>query len=511
MPARTVPALLSEAVARYGEREALADGPVRMTYAGLAAEAHRVAGALVAHGVRPGDRVAVWAPNTWRWVLALLGIHAAGAVLVPVNTRFTADEATDILRRSRARLVFAAEGFLGLDHVAMVGRVRPHLPDLRTVVACADATRAPDALAWPRFLDAAGDARLPEVRPDDVADVLFTSGTTGQPKGAMSAHRQSVDVARAWTAAAGVGPGDRYLIVNPFFHSFGYKAGIVACLAAGATIVPQAAFDPAETLRLAAAERITVLPGPPTIYQSILDAPERPDLPALRVAVTGAASVPVRLVERMREELAFRTVLTAYGLTEAVVVTMSRPDDDPRTIATTCGRPTAGFDVAICAPDGTEAPPGTDGEVRLRGPNVMLGYLDDPGATAAAFDADGRLRTGDVGRLTPTGHLRITDRLKDMLTVGGFNVYPAEVEQVLARHDAVSEAAVVGVPDHRLGEVPKAYVVPRPGARPDPADLITYCRAHLANFKTPRTVEFLPALPRNAGGKVLKRELRGRT
>jgi acyl-CoA synthetase (AMP-forming)/AMP-acid ligase II len=188
---------------------------------------------------------------------------------------------------------------------------------------------------------------------------------------------------------------------------------------------------------------------------------------------------------------------------------MSRPGDDPRTIATTCGRATAGFEIRICGPDGVELPTGADGEVRLRGPNVMLGYLDDPAATADAFDPGGRLRTGDIGHLDADGYLTITDRLKDMFTVGGFNVYPAEVEQVLARHDGVAEAAVVGVADRRLGEVPKAYVVARPGAAPAPEDLVAFCRERLAGFKVPRSVEFLPELPRNAGGKVLKRRLRG--
>ncbi|HEY3683757.1 MAG TPA: FadD3 family acyl-CoA ligase [Streptosporangiaceae bacterium] len=509
MDARTVPGLLREAARRYGGLPALADGPVRLTFAGLAAEAAAVARALAGHGVRPGDRVAVWAPNTAYWVLAALGAHTAGAVLVPVNTRFTGAEAADVLRRSRARLLFAADGFLGIDYLGMVRAARPALPGLRTVVACAPHTAAPDALEWPRFLSAAPHAAPPPaVRPGDVADVMFTSGTTGRSKGAVSAHRQTVGVARAWADAAGVRPGDRYLIVSPFFHTFGYKAGIVACLAAGAAIVPQPVFDVAETVRLVGAEEVTVLPGPPTIYQSILDAPDRGAVRMPRVAVTGAASVPVRLVERMRAELGFATVLTAYGLTEAVVVTMSRPGDDPRTIATTCGRATAGFEIRICGPDGGELPPGADGEVRLRGPNVMLGYLDDPAATADAFDPGGWLRTGDIGRLDAAGYLTITDRLKDMLTVGGFNVYPAEVEQVLARHDGVAEAAVVGVADRRLGEVPKAYVVARPGAAPAAADLVAFCRERLAGFKVPRTVEFLPELPRNAGGKVLKRELR---
>jgi len=201
-------------------------------------------------------------------------------------------------------------------------------------------------------------------------------------------------------------------------------------------------------------------------------------------------------------------VLTAYGLTEAVVATMCRPGDDPQTVATTSGRAAAGFEVRIAGPDGGEAKPGDPGEILLRGPNLMLGYLDDPAATAEAIDSDGWLHTGDIGRLDDCGYLTITDRLKDMYICGGFNVYPAEVEQVLARLDGVAESAVIGVPDARLGEVGRAYVVPRPGHTLDEAAVLAFCRERLANYKVPRQVAFRSDLPRNPGGKVLKRLLR---
>ncbi len=316
----------------------------------------------------------------------------------------------------------------------------------------------------------------------------------------MSAHRQALDVARAWADCAELSSSDRYLIVNPFFHSFGYKAGILACLLTGAAIIPQLVFDAGASMRLIETERVTVFPGAPTIYSSILDHPDRArhDLSSLRLAVTGAAVVPVALVERMRAELSFDAVLTAYGLTEAVVVTMCRRGDDDKTIATTSGRVTAGFDVRIAG----------SGEILLRGPNVMLGYLDDPAATAEAIDAGGWLRTGDIGHLDERGYLTITDRLKDMYICGGFNVYPAEVEQELARHPAIAESVVIGVPDDRLGEVGKAFVVLRPGAKAAPAELIGFCRERLANFKVPRHVEFRADLPRNPAGKPLKRLLR---
>jgi len=354
-------------------------------------------------------------------------------------------------------------------------------------------------------------SRAAAVSAQDVSDILFTSGTTGRSKGVMSSHRSALAVAAAWAGLGGLTAADRYLIVNPFFHSFGYKAGILACLVSGAAMVPLPVFDPVRAMALIEELRITVLPGAPTIYQTLLDNPERGrfDLSSLRLAVTGAANVPPVLVERMRDELGFEVVLTAYGLTEAVVATMCRPGDDPQTVAATSGRAAAGFEVRIAGADGDEAAkPGEPGEILLRGPNLMLGYLDDADATRAAIDAGGWLHTGDIGRLDADGYLTITDRLKDMYICGGFNVYPAEVEQVLARLDGVAESVVIGVPDDRLGEVGKAYVLTRPGHALDEAAVLAFCRERLAGYKVPRQVVFRDDLPRNPSGKVLKRVLR---
>jgi acyl-CoA synthetase (AMP-forming)/AMP-acid ligase II len=344
------------------------------------------------------------------------------------------------------------------------------------------------------------EARADAVGPDDVADIMFTSGTTGCSKGAMSAHRQTIGVARAWAELGGVRADDRYLVVNPFFHSFGYKIGMVVGLLTGATLYPVATFDLDETMALIQSERITLLPGAPTIYQSLLNAPNRADfdLSSLRLAVTGAAVVPVVLIERMRDDLGIDHVVTAFGMTEAVVATMCREDDSAETVATTCGRAIPGMEARIA----------DNGELLLRGDHVMLGYLDDAAATAEAIDADGWLHTGDVGTLDDAGNLTITDRLKDMYISGGFNVYPAEVEQALARLDGVADVAVVGVPDERMGEVGKAYVVRVDGASLTEDDVIGYARERLANFKAPRLVEFTDALPRNLSGKVLKTQLR---
>jgi acyl-CoA synthetase (AMP-forming)/AMP-acid ligase II len=510
LSARTLPALLAAAARTWPDAEAVVDGEVRLTCTGLAAEVERFAAALVARGVKAGERVAIWAPNSWRWVVAALGTVTAGAVMVPLNTRFKGPEAGYILRRTRAVLLVTDDGFLGNRYVAMLAD--EELPELSTVVVFDGTAGVP----WASFVDsgvdlAAARERAAAVGPDDLSDIFFTSGTTGLPKGAMLTHRQSTQLYVSWSALADLRAGDRYLLVNPFFNTFGYKAGIIACLLRGAAIVPQPVFDVDTTLGLIERERITVMPGPPTLYASILDHPRRRsfDLGSLRVAVTGATTVPVVLIERMQNELALDTVVTAYGLTETCgTATMCRPDDDPVTIATTCGRAVDDVEVRVADPGGATVPAGQPGEVLVRGYNVMRGYFEDEAATAEAVDPDGWLHTGDIGVMDERGYLRITDRVKDMYIVGGFNAYPAEIEQVLARHGAVAEVAVIGVPDERLGEVGRAFVVRRPGATADADELIAYCRERLANYKVPRSVVLVEALPRNASGKVVKPQLR---
>lgn len=510
----TIPGALARAVREVPDMEAVVDGPTRLTYSELGTEVGRATRAFRARGVTPGDRVALWAPNSAEWVTAALGASGAGAVLVPVNTRYKGEEARRVLAGSGARLLLVENGFLDNDYLAMLGvdpeGVVPGLPELTAVVTF-DEADVPGATSWEDFLaggDTSTDTAAPEVSREDPADVLFTSGTTGRPKGVVCTHGQNVRTFEAWCDRTGLDRCDRYLVINPFFHSFGYKAGILACLLRCATMVLQPVFRADETLRLVEEERITVLPGPPTIYSTMLDAPERKqhDLSTLRLAVTGAASVPIALVERVRIELGMK-VITAYGLTEACgTVTVCSLDDDDVTVATTSGRPIEGVEVSVVDDQGNPVGPGEVGEVVVRGHNVMRGYLGDEEATAEAI-VDGRLRTGDLGRLDDRGNLTITGRLKDMFVVGGFNVCPAEVEQVLAGHPEVSEAAVVGIPDKRLGEVGRAYVTARRGTGLAQEGLVAYCRERLANFKVPREIVVLPDLPRNAAGKIDKAHL----
>ncbi|KOV99285.1 fatty acid--CoA ligase [Streptomyces sp. NRRL B-1140] len=518
--------MVGAAAERYADVEAVVEGRTRVTYAELGARVERAAAACLATGVEPGDRVAVWAPNSLDWIVGALGAVSAGAVLVPLNTRFKGAEAADVLRRSGARLLFVTGTFLGTSYVASLRRAAgdgpgtgplPGLPALKHAVVLSGDAPA-DFLTWKDFL-AAGEgtgaavvrARSAAVRGTWPSDIIFTSGTTGRPKGAVITHGQTLRAYGIWSELAGLTRGDRYLIVNPFFHTFGYKAGVIACLMRGATMIPQPVFNVTTVLANIAAERVSVLPGPPTLLQSLLDHPARDahDLTALRLVVTGAAVIPLRLVERLRTELGVGTVLTAYGLSEASgVVTMCRRGDDPTVIASTSGRPIPGTELRVVDPEGRPLEPGVPGEVLVRGFHVMTGYHEDEQATAEVLSEDGWLRTGDIGVLDAAGNLRITDRLKDMFIVGGFNAYPAEIEQLLGLHPDVADVAVVGVPDARLGEAGRAYVVRRPGALLTADDLIAWSRREMANYKVPRSVEFVAELPRNASGKVVKGALR---
>jgi HIP---CoA ligase len=492
-----IPALVRATVERFGDRPAVVDGDKQLTYAELDEEARRFGAALVAAGVEPGDRVSIWAPNSAEWIVAVLGLWSAGATLVPVNTRFKGPEAADILGRAGVKALVTVTDFLGADYVSMLDGT--DLPALQTTVVIGTPS-------WDHFIGAANgadrvelDRRAAAVNDDDVADILFTSGTTGRPKGVVQTHRSTLQVATDWVAMTGLGADDRYLMVNPYFHMFGLKAGILASVAAAATMLPEPVFDVDRALERVAAERVTVLPGAPTLYQSILDHPEREarDLHTLRVAVTGAADIPVELIRRIMNELPFETVIAGYGLTEGGTATATQPDDPPEAIATTVGKPRPGFELRI-----------VDSEIVLRSGSLMSHYLDDPEGTAAVLSDDGWLRTGDLGVIDDDGRLRIVGRMKDMFIVGGFNAYPAEIENALLRHPDIQQVAVIGIPDDRLGEVGMAFAVLRPGSTVSGDEVMAWSRDQMANYKVPRRVEFVDQLPLNATGKIVKDDLR---
>jgi acyl-CoA synthetase (AMP-forming)/AMP-acid ligase II len=506
--------MVASAAERFADREAVRDGDTTLTYAELDQAAREFGAALVAAGVEPGDRVAIWCGNCAEWTVAALGLFAAGAVLVPVNTRFKGTEAAVILARSGARVLVTVTDFLGTDYVAMLEGTDTPLPELETVVVVkGDSTGR--AVSWRDFLTGATpasrsevDRRRAAVGPDDLSDILFTSGTTGVPKGVVMTHGRTLIVATDWVAMTGLSAGDVYLQVNPYFHMFGLKAGILASVASGATMLPEPVFDVDRVLARVAADRVTVLPGPPTLYQSILDHPQRAehDLSSLRVAVTGSADIPVELIRRVDDELPFSNIVTGYGLTEAGTACATSEGDDAEAVATTVGRPRPGFELRIVGAEGADAEAGQSGEVLLRGGSVMAAYLHDPEETHKVLSDDGWLRTGDLGQVDEAGRLRIVGRVKDMFIVGGFNAYPAEIENALLRHAAVQQAAVIGIPDHRLGEVGMAFVVVSEDVSGD--DIKEWSRNEMANYKVPRVVEVVDALPLNATGKVRKDVLR---
>jgi acyl-CoA synthetase (AMP-forming)/AMP-acid ligase II len=517
----SIPGLVLARAADFADKEALVDddGTVRLSFEQLADVMVRSTRAAIAAGLEPGDRASIWAPNLHEWIAAALGVLGAGGVLVPLNTRFKGSEAGFVLGKSRARMLFTVTDFLDTDYVAMLRGSGEELPELERMVVLRGST-ANGTTSFEGYL-AAGDAvpevdaraRMDAVRSRDLSDIIFTSGTTGRPKGAMVTHGQSLRVYEAWTDVIGLREADRYLIVNPFFHTFGYKAGWMSCILRGATIVPFQVFDVPKVLEMVGTERITVLPGPPTLLQGILDHPDRStyDLSSLRLTVTGAAAVPVKLIERLRDEMTFETIITGYGLTETTgTAAMCRHDDDPETIANWSGRAIPDTELRVVDEDGNEVARGQPGEVVVRGYHVMQGYFEEPEETAATIDTDGWLHTGDIAVMDERGYIRITDRKKDMFIVGGFNAYPAEIENLMMANDALAQVAIVGVPDERMGEVGYAYVVGRPGVRVNPDELLAWTRAHMANYKAPRFIEVVDELPLNASGKVLKFELRDR-
>lgn len=513
----TIPSAIRAAAATWPHAEALigTDG-AGTTFDELWEGACSIAGSLAGSGIAVGDRVAIWAPNTPAWAMVHAGALCAGAAVVPLNTRYTAHEATDILNRSEARVVIAATEFLGRAYATELEQI--DLAATPTIVRLGEsAAAAPDEIAaalatHPMEADAAEvERRLTALGPGDISHVQFTSGTTGQPKGAMLRHGASVVTSLAWIHNTGLTHGDRYPVVAPFSHLGGHKTGLLTCVLAGATAIPVPVLNIADLASTIRTTRSTFLQGPPTLFHGLvaLARTDSRSLSSIRVCVTGAAVVPPSLVRDVRATLGAE-VFTAYGLTETTgVCTMTRPGDSIKTVASTCGRPLDGVEVDTL--DETGASVGTDrpGEVIVRGPNVMAGYLGDPEATAAVVH-DGWLRTGDIGTIGADGCLTIVDRLTDMIVVGGLNVYPAEVEHAIIEHPDVDAVSVVGAPDDRLGEVPVAFVIAARNEATLGESVGRWCVDRLAGFKIPRRFTIVDDLPTNAAGKVAKSELRDR-
>ncbi|MBC6464103.1 AMP-binding protein [Actinomadura alba] len=522
--------MLRDQAAGHGAVEAVVAGPVRLTIAELARRAGEAARGLIALGVSPGDRVGIWAPNTPEWVISAYGVWDAGAVVAPLSTRFKGIEAGRMLHRVGARVLFVAEGFMDTSFLGMLaeaygepaaGRPFGGLPDLRHVITFGrpSVPPRPGVLPWADF--AARGAGVPAreaerralaVREDDLAEIMATSGTTGAPKGVMLPHGQLLRGYWDWAEIVTLGEEDRYPIIAPFSHGFGINAGLLACVLKRATMIPVALFAPDELMDLIERDRISVLAGPPTLFHRILDelGTAGRDVSSLRVAICGAAAVPPELIRRLLDRVGLKRMINAYGLMEGTVVSMTRAEDPVEVIAGSTGRAVPGVSLRIVDDAGRDLPHGERGEILVGGYGVMPGYWDDPEKTAEVVDADGWLHTGDIGVLDERGDLAVVDRKKEMFIVGGFNAYPAEIEALLLHHPNVAQAAVIGVADARLGEVGWAYVVPRPGAVPEPGAVLAWARENMSNYKVPRRVIVVDALPANVNGKVDKPALRAR-
>ena len=496
-------------------KPAIIQGTARLTYAELDAAASRVARALVARGIRPGDRVAISCPNLAPFPVAYFGILKAGAVAVPLNVLLTEREIAYHLRDSGARGYLCFEGTAELPTGTAGAAAFEQADGCELLVTLtADLAATTSAAAAPTLAEfTAGQPDCFQSAPTaetDTAVVLYTSGTTGQPKGAELTHSNMVLNALLAGRLFGAAEQDVHLIALPLFHSFGQSVQLNAALLSGATVVLLPRFTAEQALAAMAAERVTFFAGVPTMYHALLGATADGGLdPApiarLRVAVSGGAALPAEVMRRFERRFGV-PILEGYGLSETSPVATFNRIDRPRRQGS-IGLPAWGVQVQIRADDGSEAGVEQAGEIVIRGHNVMKGYLGRPGATAEAIDPAGWFRTGDIGKRDEDGYLYVVDRKKDMIIRGGFNVYPRELEEVLLTHPAVSQAAVVGVPHATHGEEVKAFVVRAPGAALTEAELVAWCKRMMAAYKYPRIVEFTDRLPMTATGKVLKREL----
>ena len=516
-PALTLGQMVDRSAARFPDREAVVFKGERVSYTDLKRRVDDFARGLLGLGLGPGDHVVLWMPNCVEWSVANLAIAKIGAVTVTCNSRYKALELDYVLRQSEARALIMVDRFAAasIDYLAILDEVRAGgrgPAALRQVIVLGD-RRPADAVGFAEIERAGrtGGSALDAIaaRPESAAAMLYTSGTTGEPKGCLLSHgnvywkcRVYVDLHR-WTSE------DRYLVPVPYFHIFGSMGGIAANCLVGSTQVVMDVFDPLEAMRLIEAERVTIFSGVPTMFISILGHPAfgRHDLRSLRTGSIGAAPVPVEIMRRIidPERGLGMDALVVYGLTEATGGThWTRPGDPIDKRVSTVGLRTSEIEDRVVDPaTGAEVAPGVEGELSIKGPTLMLGYYDKPEATAQKI-RDGWLHTGDMAIKDADGYVRITGRLTDMIIVGGFNTYPAEIEDFFLRHPKVLDVSIVGVPDPIMGEVVMAFVIPREGAVLTAEEVVAFARGKIANFKVPRHVEIVDRFPLTGSGKVQK-------
>ena len=506
-PAINIVELVTKIPEEYRDVPAIIDGNYSVTYSELKAEIEPIVKALYARGVRTGDRIALWAPNTYSWILIALAIQWCGGILVPLNTRMKALEAKHILDNSDCRLLFLVGQFLEQDYPILLEQT-DILKKVECILLPEQCTAETSVTLWEDFISQGNDvdvkliAELAEnVTAECYSDLLFTSGTTGKPKGVLSLHGATIRAFKQYATTLDLRIGEKYLIVNPFFHAFGYKAGWVTALLAGCTILPEAIFNAQQILKRIDNERINILPGPPTLYTSILNTADLThyNISSIRVAVTGSASISPYLIEQMRYVLGIELVLTAYGLTECGgLATICDSKDNTEVIANTSGKAIKDTELALFINGKMSTQTGEVGEICLRGYHITPGYWQNLAATKEAIDDKGWLHTGDLGVIDNAGNISITGRLKDMYICGGFNCYPAEIESIIQQHPSILEVAVVGISDNRMGEVGCAFLILKQGTKINSTDLILWCRERMANYKVPRHIRVVDIFPMNA-------------
>jgi acyl-CoA synthetase (AMP-forming)/AMP-acid ligase II len=520
-------AMLSNNAVRYGDRTAVVDGDRRLTYRELLADARALAKALISTGVGQGDLVACWAPNSLRWVVLAHAIWMAGGIIVPISSRLKVLEAGPLLEHSGASHLFTVGDCASTRFVdslrsaygpAAGDSVFAGLPSLRHLVRL-DLERAggETGIGYNDFValgaaidDTVLNRRTVAVAGGDISEIIFTSGTTGAPKGVQLTHAQMMRAYWDWSGIGGLNETDVYLVITPFSHGFGLNAGVIASALRGMCMVLLDIFEPARALGLIREHGVSVMGGPPNLFARLMDEPGVADNPpkTLRVAFVGAASVPVEILRRIGQGLGVRRVINAYGLMEACVVSMTRADDTEDVTATTTGRALPGVEVRVVDDENRDVADGESGEILVRGYGVMPGYWHDPAQTRSSLTGNGWFHTGDIGVRDAAGNIRIVDRKKDMFICGGFNAYPAEIEDLLLKMGGIATVSVVGVPDSRQGEVGVAFVVPARGSRVEPRAVTAWAKENLAGYKVPRRVFVRDALPLNGNGKVMKDVLR---
>jgi acyl-CoA synthetase (AMP-forming)/AMP-acid ligase II len=533
----TLPAALADAAARCPDTIGVIDGDVRLTYLDYSERSLAVARALIAAGIGPGDRVAVWLQNRAEWPVICLGIWRAGAIIVPINTRLKGLEAADMLERTRAKVLLAIPSLVGIDYLTLLhdacgppvavaaetrGRPFRDLTDLTLAVYLDDGPGTEGCVPYADFLatadrvDAAVVAeREAALQPDDPAELLFTSGTTGKPKAVTLGHQQLLRSYWDWSGIVELDEHDRFLLTSPYAHGPGINGNIVASLIRRFASVVVDVFDAPTVLDLVLREGVTAMLGPANLYARLMAAAQargldKDDTPRLRLAILGMAGIPPELIARLRDEWSVDRICNAYGAIESTVVSMTRRDDPPSVVETSTGRALPGVELRVVDDDNVDVAPGEPGELLIRSFAVMQGYWGAPDATAEAVEPDGWFHSGDIVTRDMAGNVTIVDRKKEVFMVNGFNVYPAEVEGLLLHHPGLAHSAVVAVPDEGSGETGVAYVVPRTGVSVDPVEVASWARGAMAGYKAPRHVVVLDELPVAATGKTDRAGLRQR-